>query len=124
MSDPSTKQALAEAALNQTFIAEAPVVIVVCADTERSASRYGERGIHFYSIIDGAFAAMLILLGVVDEGLGCCFVGAFDDEQVSLILGLPERVRPIGILPIGYPAEPAKKYRRIPLEHIIHYDRW
>lgn len=81
-------------------------------------------GLRLYSIIDGAFAAMLILPGVVDEGLGCFIVGAFDDEQVSPILGLPERGRPIGILPIGYLAEPAKKYRRIPLEHIIHYDRW
>ncbi len=122
--DPAVKTALARAALNQMFIAQAPVVIVVCADTARSASRYGERGIHFYSIVDGAFAAMLILLGVVDEGLGCCFVGAFDDDQVSRVLNLPETVRPIGILPIGYPAEPAEKYRRLPLERIVHKDRW
>jgi nitroreductase len=118
------KQALARAALNQTFIAEAPVVIVVCADTARSASRYGERGVHFYSLIDGAFAAMLILLGVVDDGLGCCFVGAFYDDEVARVLGLPERVRPIGIIPIGYPAEGPAKYPRIPLERIVHQNRW
>lgn len=122
--DPAVKQALARAALNQTFVAEAPVVIVVCADTARTASRYGERGVRFYSIIDGAFAAFLILLGVVDEGLGACFVGAFDDDQVSRVLGLPAHVRPIGIIPIGYPAEPAEKYRRLPLERIVHRDRW
>ncbi|MBI4769167.1 MAG: nitroreductase family protein [Chloroflexi bacterium] len=122
--DPTVKRALARAALDQAFVAEAPVAIVVCADTARSASRYGERGVHFYSIIDGAFAAMLILLGVVDEGLGGCFVGAFDDDEVSRVLGLPETVRPIGIIPLGYPAEAAEKYPRLPLERIVHQDRW
>jgi nitroreductase len=122
--DPKVKEELAQAALKQMFIAQAPVVIVVCADTRRPASRYGARGVHFYSIIDGAFAAMLIMLTVVDEGLGCCFVGAFHDEQVSRVLGLPEAVRPIGIIPIGYPAEPAQKIARMPLEHIVHRDRW
>ncbi len=106
------------------YFTQAPVVIVVCADTRRPATRYGARGVHFYSLIDGAFAAMLILLTVVDEGLGCCFVGAFHDEQVSRVLGLPDAVRPIGIIPIGYPAEPAQKYRRLPLEQIVHQDRW
>lgn len=122
--DPTVKQALARAALNQMFVAEAPVVIAVCADTARSASRYGERGVRFYSIVDGAFAAMLILLGVADEGLGGCFVGAFDDDEVSRVLGLPETIRPIGIIPIGYPAEPAEKYPRLPLERIVHQERW
>lgn len=122
--DPAVKKALAHAALDQMFIAQAPVVIVVCADTRRPATRYGARGVQFYSITDGAFAAMLILLSVVDEGLGCCFVGAFHDQQVSRVLGLPDAVRPIGIIPIGYPAEPAQKYRRLPLERIVHQDRW
>jgi nitroreductase len=122
--DPAMKEGLARAALDQSFIAEAPVVIVVCADTARSASRYGERGVHSYSLIDGAFAAMLILLGVVDEGLGGCFVGAFDDDEVSRVLGLPNTVRPIGIMPIGYPAEGPEKYPRILLERIVHQDRW
>jgi len=122
--DPKVKEALARAALYQMFIAEAPVVIVVCSDTSRPAERYGSRGVHFYSIIDGAFAAMIILLTVVNEGLGCCFVGAFHDDQVSQVLGLPDYVRPIGIIPIGYPAEGPQKYRRIPLERIVHYDRW
>lgn len=122
--DAAVKEALAHAALDQMFIAQAPVVIVVCADTRRPASRYGARGVHFYSLIDGAFAAMLILLTVVDEGLGCCFVGAFDDDEVSRVLGLPKTVRPIGIIPIGYPAEGAEKYPRLPLERIVHQDRW
>ena len=122
--DGEMKRRLAAAALHQTFVAEAPLVIVVCSDTRRQTPRYGRRGYEFYSITDGAFASMLILLTVVDEGLGACFVGAFDDAKVSRVLGLPEGVRPIGIISIGYPAEGARKLRRIPLEKIMHFDRW
>src|SRR5918997_3127364 len=52
------KEDLAHAALDQMFVAQAPLVIVVVSDIRRSARRYGERGIDFYSIIDGSFAAM------------------------------------------------------------------
>lgn len=120
----STRAKLAQAALNQSFIAEAPIVVVVCSDTRRNVERYGERAIKFYSIIDGAFASLIILLSAVNEGLGACFVGAFDDNAVSQVLGLPKEVRPIGIIPIGYAAEKPQKYRKIPLEQRIHFDKY
>lgn len=122
--DQGVKDELARAALNQTFIAEAPVVIVTCSDTSRSASRYGQRGVRFYSIIDGAFASMIILLSAVNEGLGACFVGAYYDEEVKEVLRLPDHVRPIGIIPIGYPAEKPYRYPRMSLKRIVHRDRW
>jgi nitroreductase len=75
--DQRVKEELAQAALDQMFVAQAPLVIVVVSDVRRSAQRYGERGVHFFSITDGAFVAMLVLLAVVDEGLGACFVGLF-----------------------------------------------
>jgi nitroreductase len=80
--DRQVKEDLARAALEQMFVVQAPIVIVVVSDVRRSARRYGERGVHFFSIIDGAFVAMLVLLTVVDEGLGACFVGSFYDEEV------------------------------------------
>ena len=73
--DEGIRKRLAEAALGQSFIGEAPVVIVVCSDTRRNVGRYGERGRNFYSIIDGSFASFIILLSVVELGLGACFVG-------------------------------------------------
>ena len=57
---------------------------------------------YFHSILDGGFAVMVILLAVVDEGLGACFVGAFYVREVRDVLGLPPDVRPTGIIPIGY----------------------
>jgi nitroreductase len=118
------KEDLAHAALDQMFVAQAPVVIVVVSDVRRSARRYGERGVRFFSIIDGAFVAMLILLAVVEEGLGACFVGSFYDEEVQELLSLPQEVRPIGIIPIGYCAEGPRKLRRRSREQIVHRDRY
>jgi nitroreductase len=118
------KEDLAHAALDQMFVAQAPVVIVVVSDVRLSARRYGERGVRFFSIIDGAFVAMLILLAVVEEGLGACFVGSFYDEEVQELLSLPQEVRPIGIIPIGYCAEGPRKLRRRSREQIVHRDRY
>ena len=91
-----TKHQLARAAVDQFYLAEAPVVIVVIADTRRSKARYGERGETFYSIVDGAFASLLVMLAAIDAGLGAAFVGAFNDDEVRAVLGLPKAVRPIG----------------------------
>jgi nitroreductase len=118
------KEDLARAALDQMFVAQAPLVIVVVSDVRRSARRYGERGVRFFSIIDGAFVAMLILLAVVDGSLGACFVGSFYDEEVQEVLGLPPDVRPIGIIPIGYCAEAPRRFPRRSRAHIVHHDRY
>ena len=122
--DRRMKEDLAHAALDQMFVAQAPLVIVVVSDVRRSARRYGERGVSFFSIIDGAFVAMVILLAVVEEGLGACFVGSFYDEEVQEVLSLPQEVRPIGIIPIGYCAEGPRKFRRRSREQIVHRDRY
>ncbi len=122
--DQKVKELLAHAALDQDFIAEAPIVIVTCADTKRSASRYGRRGIERYSIIDATHASLLILLTAVNEGLGACFVGAFHDDEVAKVLRLPQGVIPIGIIPLGYSNQGPEKYPRIPLEKIVHENKW
>lgn len=119
-----TKDRLAEAALDQRYLAAAPVVIAVVSDTRRSAARYGERGERFYSIVDGAFASMLVMLAAIDQGLGAGFVGAFDDDAVREVLGLPPPVRPIGLIPIGYCAERPSRLTRRKKEEIIHRERW
>jgi nitroreductase len=105
-------------------VEEAPVLIVACSNTSRSVGRYGERGREFYSIIDGAFASLLILLTATNEGLGASFVGAFNDKKVSEILGLPEHVRPIGIIALGYPGEKPARLERIQRDRLVHYERW
>jgi len=122
--DSLIKKKLGEAALNQEQVYDAPLLIVVCADTSRSVGRYGKRGIEFYSIIDGAFASMLILLTAVNEGIGACFVGAFLDDKVSEILELPKYVKPIGIIALGFPAEDPGKFKRIDISKLVHYEKY
>ena len=118
------KKKLRKAAVDQEYVEQAPVLIVVCSDTSRSVSRYGSRGTEFYSVIDGAFASMLILLTAVNEEIGACFVGAFDDNKVSEILGLPKNVKPIGIICIGYPDEKPEKIERIDINALVHYEKY
>jgi len=103
--DEGTKVALASAAYGQRFVAQAPMVIVVCADPERSAARYGARGRDLYSLQDTAAAIENLLLAAVALGLGACWVGAFDERAAASALGLEPHLRPVALIPIGYPAE-------------------
>lgn len=122
--DHAIKKKLRKAAVSQEYVENAPVLIVVCSNTSRSISRYGSRGKQFYSIIDGAFASMLILLTAVNKGIGSCFVGAFQDDKVSEILQLPKYVKPIGIIALGFPAEDPGKFKRIDISKVVHYEKY
>src|SRR5918996_3109382 len=122
--DPLIKKKLRIAAVDQEYVEDAPLLIIVCSNTSRSVGRYGIRGREFYSIIDGAFASMLVLLTAVNEGIGACFVGAFLDDKVSEILKLPKYVKPIGIIALGFPAEDPGRFRRIDISKLVHYEKY
>ena len=122
--NPEIKRNLAKAALNQSFIEEAPVVIVVCADEIRSSQGYGVRGKTLYCIQDTAAATQNIHLAAYSLGLGTCWVGAFNEEEAGKILEIPEGVRPVAIIPVGYPAEKPPARNRRPLNQIIHYEKF
>lgn len=98
------KEKLAKAALDQRFIAKAPLVVVGCTNDEIEW-KYGERGKKLYTICDTAMAIENLMLLAYDFGLGTCPVGAFDENEVSEILNIPENLHPILIVPVGYPAE-------------------
>lgn len=116
--DEEIKKRLARAALNQTFIAQAPVVIVVCIDKEKIRLRYGERGESLYALQDTASATMLLMLAAEALGLSTCWVGAFDEERVYHILDLPTQIRPVAIVPVGYSDETPSRPRRVPFEQL------
>ena len=114
-----TKEKLAEAALMQEFIAEAPVVLVFVANPRRSTCKYGERG-KFYSVLDAAIAAAYAQLAATALGLATCWVGAFEDEKVIEILKIPKDARVVAIMPLGYAAEKPYITKRRKLEEIVH----
>jgi nitroreductase len=118
--DPTVRQGLAAAAYGQMFVAQAPLAIVVCADAEQSAERYGQRGRELYCLQDTAVATEHILLAAVASGLGGCWVGAFDERRAARALNLPHRHRPIAIVPIGKPASVSSvRTTRQPLENVV-----
>ena len=84
-----TKKALAEAALGQSFVEEAPVVIVVCANEDSSSGRYGARGKALYCIQDTSAAVQNIHLAARSFGLGACWVGAFEEDRARRVLRIP-----------------------------------
>lgn len=114
------KQQLSVAALNQVFIEEAPVVIVVCANEARSGQGYGSRGVNLYCIQDTAAATENMLLAAYALGLGACWVGAFREEMVRKVLNTPTHVRPVAIIPVGYPSKKPTPRRRRALEEVVH----
>ena len=100
--DHLTKSKIGDAALGQNKVYDAVELIIVCSNTSRSVGRYGKRGWDFYSIVHGAFPSLLMLLPSVNEGISACFVGAFEDEKIS-ILNLPKHVKHIRAITLGYP---------------------
>jgi nitroreductase len=112
------KEKLVEAAGGQDFISQAPLVIIGCTD-DKIIYRYGERGKNLYSICDVAASIQNLMLSAQEFGLGTVWVGAFNEKEVSKILNLPENLRPIAIIPVGYPAEKPMAPPRVSKEEAI-----
>lgn len=121
--DPQVKRKLCMAALNQEFLMEAPIDIVVCANLDR-IKHYGKRGQELYCIQDSAAAVEHILLLAVEYGLAACWVGAFNESEVKTILGLPSHIRPAAIVPLGYAKDIAEPTARIDIKKLVHKNKW
>ncbi|KPJ71329.1 nitroreductase [Parcubacteria bacterium DG_74_3] len=118
--DPETRKQLAEAANNQDFIREAPVVIVAVAlDPERIIG--GE--IPSYAV-DLAIAIDHITLQATEEGLGTCWIGAFSQEKVKEILKIPPSYKVVTVMPLGWPADKPKPKTRKSLRQIVCYENF
>jgi nitroreductase len=118
-----TKHKLTKAALGQSFIEQAPVVIVVAANIERSSRIYKSRG-ELYAIMDASASIENMLLAAHSMGLGACWVGAFDEAQVCELLGIPKKTKPVGIIPLGYPGEQPSAPPRIVQDRVVHGEKW
>jgi len=118
--EPEKRELLAAAA-RQPFVGEAPVLMVCCAETDHHRMRCG----HECFLVDVSIAIDHATLAAVAEGLGTCWIGAFDAGEVRRILSIPSGIEVVGLLPLGYPADPApvQKSRR-PVSDIVRYDSW
>ncbi len=118
----ANKKGLAKAAFEQKMISDAPVVIVVCADMKEIGNAYGERGENVFSIQDAATAAENLMLAAWDKGIGSCWIGSFNEKAVKDVLVLPSHVRPMTIIPLGYPVTKPKKPGRKHPGDVVHRD--
>lgn len=118
--DENLRKKLVPACKNQKFVGEAPIVIVGCGTNPDYIMTNGE---HTYSI-DLAIALDHMSLEAASLGLGTCWIGAFYQDQVKEILGVPESVRVVNLLTLGYPKELGTKTERKPLSEIICYDKY
>lgn len=116
------QQQIVVAAYGQSFIAEAPVSIVVCADLQIATKAYGYRGDSLYAYQDTAAAVQNILLAAKSLGLETCWIGAFDENVVARqILKLPKHLRPIAIIPIGYSDTVGKPRPKRPQDEVVEW---
>jgi nitroreductase len=118
--DKKVIEELMRAANNQGFIAEAPVVIACCAETDSHVMRCGQP---CYPI-DIAISIDHITLAAVEEGLGSCWVGSFYEDQVKEILGIPPEIRVVELLTLGYPRRIRGIKQRKPLSEVVMFEKW
>ena len=118
--EETLKRRLVEASGSQSFIAEAPVVIVACGFPDRCYSRMGNYMKSWP--VDVAIAVEHLILQAQEEGLGTCWIGAFEEREIKSILNIPNGVRVLALTPLGYPDENPASRGRKSLEEIVSYD--
>ena len=120
--DPELKAKVATACVNQAFMAQAPLIVAACGLPEKSYTGMG-RYMNSWPI-DVAIAFEHLILQAQAEGLGTCWIGAFYEEEVKALLGVPAAVRVLGLTPLGYPAENPAARSRKPLTEIISEEKY
>lgn len=107
---------------NQTFLSEAPILIVACAKEDEA---YGVMGGYMNSYpVDIALALEHLILAATEKGLGTCWIGAFKEKLVKDLLDVPANVRVVAITPVGYPATEGRIRGRKPISKIVCYDKY
>ena len=133
--DAAMKERLAPAHFNQPMVKEAPVVLTVCADFNRTSvwarNRKAEPGYdNFLSFINAATDALLYtqtLCNLMDEeGLGYCYLGTtvYMPQQIIDTLQLPQLTMPVATLTVGWPAEEPPLSDRLPLASFVHSETY
>jgi nitroreductase len=106
---------------NKDWFVQAPVVICACGIPADNWVRKDGKN---YNDVDVAIAMDHLILAATDEGLGSCWIGAFDAQSCREVLGLPDGVEPIAFTPLGYPADEPKPKKRKGLSELVRHERW
>jgi len=109
-----------EAARLSPSASEAPVVIVACGTETKSMMLCGQPA---YTV-DVSIACAFMILQAYELGLGTCWIGAFKEDAVKKILGIPEFVRVVAMFPLGYPNQPLSQRFRKDLDQIVCFEKY
>jgi nitroreductase len=122
VTDESLKRKMVPMLKGQSFVADAPIIIVLCGNPEIAHHLQG----NFMNAmpIDVAIAFEHLILAATSEGLGTCWIGAFFEDQVRELLEIPAPWRVIALTPLGYPLKEGRPQSRKELAEIISYDMW
>ena len=115
-----TRKKLVKAAFGQSFVAEAPIVIVACGTESKSVMACGQPA---YTV-DVSIACSFMILQAYELGLGTCWIGAFKEDEAKKILSVPDHVRVVAMTPLGYPDEPPSGKSRKSLNQIVCYEKY
>jgi len=116
--DRKKRQELTQAANGQAFVGEAPIIIAAVATNVEHVMTCG---VPSYAV-DLTIAVDHMTLAAVDEGLGTCWIGAFSQQMVREILGIPDKYRVVTIFPLGFPRREREMKFRKSLEEIVCYE--
>ena len=98
---------------------EAPINLIICADPERSAARYGERGRNLYALQDATIFGAYLQLAIVNAKLASVWVGAFKENRVRNLLKIPDNLKPVAVICAGCPIGEKSGRRRRSYEEIV-----
>ena len=105
-----------------TWFSKAPVIIVICADPQKAWRR--RDGEEFWKV-DAAIAMQSMVLTAYEQGLGTCWICAFEEQKAKVALGIPDNIRIVAMTPLGYPAEQKGQVTdRKTLNEIVKYNHW
>lgn len=103
------------------WFVQAPLVICACGLPAENWIRKDGKN---YNDVDVAIVMDHLILAATAEGLGTCWIGAFDPDAAREVLGLPQGAEPVAFTPLGYPADAPREKRRKPREELVRINRW
>ena len=123
VTDSEMRQQIAEASMEQYWMVEAPIHIVICNDYDKVKEHFPANG-KMYSIQNCAAAAYAIQLAAQDMGLGTCWIGAFDNEKLQRLLSIPDNIDPEIIITLGYSEDMKAPQIRDEVKYITFQEKW
>jgi len=124
ITEEETRKKIAEACLKQYWMQDAPVHIVVVSHPKRVARFYGDKGEKIYNLHNAAAAIQNMLLAAIDQGMGCCWVGAFEEGMLRQALDIPDSAMPQAVLTFGYADEKPPRPPKYTIENVTYIESY